>query len=153
MMKTINQTGETALEKKEKLQLISLFDLGDNEQEMLKNWYLLKEQDIKIALKEYPAVDLYQVIDDDLEILEFVIKVLIMLDDRKKKLVKERQAEGIAKARKKGIKLGRRPKEIPHNFDYIFQKVQAKEIGIMKATELLCVDYKTFKKWFENYQQ
>lgn len=134
--------------KSNEYMVISIFDLGVHAKEMLDNWLSFKHQGIKISLQEFPSIDLYQLIDDK-ELMEFVLELFLLLEKKKKKLVKQRQAKGIEEARKKGIRIGRRPKKIPENFEEVYQKVKEREMTIKKATEILKVDYKTYRKWIK----
>lgn len=131
---------------------ISIFDLGINSEEMLQKWKELHTQDIQISLKEFPNVDFYQMIDDK-PLMEIILEFAIITEQNKKLIAKQRQAEGIAKARENGIKLGRREKVIPENFVELYQQVIAKKITMKKATEILEVDYKTYKKWIKQYRE
>lgn len=125
---------------------ISIFDLGKSAEEMLENWLLLKKKGIAVTLSQFPDIDFYVNVDGR-ELMEVILGFFILIEKQKKSIIKEKQAQGIAKARKRGIRLGRRPKEIPENFMELYQSVQNHEISLTKATHLLGVDYKTFKKW------
>lgn len=131
---------------------ISIFDLGINGEEMLQKWKELNTQDMQISLMEFPNVDFYQTIDDK-PLMEIILEFAIVTEQNKKILAKQRQAEGIAKARENGIKLGRKEKVIPENFVELYQQVIAKKITMKKATEILEVDYKTYKKWIKQYRE
>lgn len=125
---------------------ISIFDLGNQASDMLKNWKELKESDIHVSLKEFPDIDFTQMIEDK-QLMELILEFVLLIEINKKVLAKQKQAKGIEEARRKGIKLGRREKEIPENFEEICQRVVTKKMTLKKATEILKVDYKTYRKW------
>lgn len=128
-------------------QMISIFDLGNSGKQMLEAWQEIKKTGSKISFKEFSTVNLYQTIANDKNILDFVLEFLLMIEDKNKEMVKERQALGIAKAKQNGVKLGRKPIAIPKEFGDVYKQVVEKKISIAKATRILNIDYKTFKKW------
>lgn len=152
-MEAIRQQGKVIEVASFSNQTMSIFDLGMNAQDMLEKWKMLKKQGIRVTLKEYPTIDPYQIVNEDKELMEVIFEFIILTEKRKRMLAKERQAEGIAKARKNGIKLGRRAKVIPDNFVEVYERVIARRITMKKATEILDVDYKTFKKWIQQYKK
>lgn len=135
------------------VQMISIFDLGNTGMQMLDAWTELKKQEYKIAFKEFPTLDLYQIIDkeNNMEVMEFIIEFILKIEKRNRELAKERQARGIAEARKKGIQLGRRPIQIPDIFAKVYHQVEEKEITITQAVKILNIDYKTYKKWVNQW--
>lgn len=141
-MEAMRQNKVTSKNKK----TISIFDLGVQASDMLRNWKELNRQDIQISLCEFPGINFYQIVDDT-PLMELILEFVIITEQNKKLLAKKRQAEGIAKARRNGIKLGRRKKDMPKNFEEIHNQVISKKITLKKATEILAVDYKTYKKW------
>lgn len=150
-METIRQ--ETVLPVNvEGCKSISVFELGTTAKDMLKNWKIFRKEGTQVSLKEFPDIDFMQTIHGQ-ELMDIVLHVAMLIEMNKKKLAKERQARGIAEAKRKGIKLGRREKEIPSNFTSIYKKVNTKQMTMKKATELLDVDYKTYKKWVKKYRE
>lgn len=140
---------KTVVKNKE---IISIFNLGVTGEQILHKWKEWNTEGIQVSLKEFPAIDLYQTIDNK-PLMEVILEFAILMETNKKQLAKQRQAEGIAKARENGIKLGRREKEIPVNFTNVYKGVIAKKISIKKATEMLDVDYKTYRKWVKQYKE
>lgn len=58
-----------------------------------------------------------------------------------------KQAEGIAEARRRGVRLGRKPKEVPGEFESVRLKWGRGEISARGAADALNVDPRTFRKW------
>lgn len=132
-------------------EVISIFELGMQASDMLRKWKELNSQDIQVSLKEFPTIDFYQRIEDK-ALMEIILEFAVVTEQNKKRIAKQRQAKGIEEARRKGIKLGRREKKIPENFVEIYEQVIAKKITLKKATAILSVDYKTYKKWVKQYK-
>lgn len=66
--------------------------------------------------------------------------------DQSRQYKRRRQAEGIARARQKGIPLGRKPKEIPREFESIRLRWDRGELSARSAADILGVDAGTFRK-------
>lgn len=60
---------------------------------------------------------------------------------------KQRQKEGIALAKAKGVKFGREPKKIPTEFYLIYPLWESKQISAREAGRRLKVNHSTFLKW------
>lgn len=60
--------------------------------------------------------------------------------------IKQRQAEGIAAAKAKGVKFGRPPRPMPENFYEVHAKWRRKEINLEKAAEMCNLSQSTFYK-------
>lgn len=133
-------------------QALSIFDLGVHPQEILERCQALYQDGIAISLQEFPAIDMNQGVNNK-PLLELILEVAVLIENNRKQIAKQKQAQGIANAREKGIKLGRREKKIPENFVEIYEQVLTKKMTMKKATEILEVDYKTYRKWVRQYKE
>ena len=61
--------------------------------------------------------------------------------------LQQRQAEGIAAAKARGVQFGRHPREKPENYNTVLEQWQEGEITAHRAALFLGVDRKTFLKW------
>ena len=57
---------------------------------------------------------------------DIVLQVLSFVAESERTNIRQRQAEGIAVAKAKGVKYGRPPKPLPHNFHEVYSGVQRK---------------------------
>ena len=62
----------------------------------------------------------------------------------------QRQAEGIAAARLRGVHLGRRPLAIPEEFEEVRTLWEEGMCSATMAARILGVDRHTFMKWVRN---
>ena len=67
--------------------------------------------------------------------------------DQSRQYKKQKQAEGIAEARRKGVRFGRKPREIPQEFESVRLRWDRGEISARRAADSLGVETNTFLKW------
>ena len=119
--------------------------LGRNYEEVLQQWRVLtKEKGIDIVVLDMPLLDTRR--GKDLMgtfLSDIVLQVLSFVAENERANIRQRQAEGIAVAKAKGIRFGRPPKPLPENFQTCYQMwekgeitgtVAAKECGMPLAT-------------------
>ena len=80
-------------------------------------------------------------------IADIVLQLLSYVAQTEREYIRQRQAEGIAAARARGVHLGRKPKHKPDNFTDVFSAWENGEISARTASKKLNVDRKTFSKW------
>ncbi len=82
-----------------------------------------------------------------------LIEVLSTLAETEMLRTKKRQAEGIAAARARGIKLGRPKKVLPPEFFPIYDRWIKKEITAVEAFHTLGISKDTFYRWVRQYKR
>lgn len=120
------------------LYIKSIDRLGRNYAEILAQWrYLTKTRKIDIAVLDMPLLDTR--IGKDLMgtfLSDIVLQVLSFVAENERISIRQRQAEGIAAAKARGIRFGRPPKPLPDSFHAAYQKWKAGKItGIAAAKE------------------
>lgn len=105
----------------------SIDRLGRNYEEIIEQWQLLcKNKGIDIEVIEFPLLNTNQSQDGltGLFISNMTLQVLAYLSQTEREFIKQRQAEGIAIARAKGIRFGAERIETPESFEeaYILWK-------------------------------
>lgn len=127
----------------------SIDRLGRNYEEIQHQWKkLTKEIHVDICVIDMPLLDTR--IGKDLMgafIADLVLQILAFVSERERDSIRQRQAEGIAAAKARGVKFGRRPLEIPHEFNEIKLAWLCGELSARKAADALNVSAKTFLKW------
>lgn len=130
----------------------SIDRLGRDYEEVIRQWGILtKERDVDIVVLDFPLLDTRNKINGltGKFIADMALQILSYVAQIERENIKQRQMEGIRGAKENGVKFGRPLKQIPDNFTKIFRDWLDGEISQNKASQLLGVDRKTFKKWCE----
>lgn len=103
----------------------------------------VKKADIFVI--DFPLLDTRKRPDNDLTgtfIADLVLQILSYVAQTEREFIRQRQAEGIAAAKAKGIKFGRPKKELPPDFDYYAKLYKNGDLSLTAAAEKLGM-YKT----------
>ena len=127
----------------------SIDRLGRNYEEILEQWRLLtKKKCVAIVVLDMPLLDTRQGRDlTGTLIADIVLQLLSYVAQTEREFIRQRQAEGIAAAKERGVHFGRRPKERPKEFEAVFREWEQGLLTARKAGERLGVAHKTFLKW------
>ena len=127
----------------------SIDGLGRNYNEILEQWrYLTKEKRIDIVVLDMPLLDTRK--DKDLIcelIADIVLQLLSYVAQTEREFIRQRQAEGIAAAKARGVRFGRKPLPIPAEFGAVYMQWQNKSLSARKAGQILGVSHITFLNW------
>lgn len=142
--------------KKDDLIYIKSIDrLGRNYEEIQNQWRLLtKEKGVDIVILDMPLLDTRR--GKDLMgtfLADIVLQVLSFVSENERTNIRQRQAEGIAAAKARGIRFGRPPKPLPENFYNTYYRWQQGEITATAAAKECKMPLSTFHyraKGFEN---
>ena len=96
----------------------SIDRFGRNYDEIIQQWGLLtKERDIAIVVLDMPLLDTREGRDLTGKLIaDIVLQVLSYAAQVERENIRQRQAEGIAAAKARGVKFGRRRIELPESF-------------------------------------
>ncbi len=101
------------------LVLKSIDRLGRNYEEILEQWRILtKERRVAVVVLDMPLLDTRR--DRDLTgtlIADIVLQLLSYVAQTEREFIRQRQAEGIAAAKARGVRFGRRPLEPPEELE------------------------------------
>ena len=129
----------------------SLDRLGRNYDEMTHQLDIItKEKEAAIVVIDLPLLDTRNKYGDDLTaklISNLVIQVFSYVAETERNMNHQRTMEGLAAARARGVKLGRKPKDKPKGYESVFAQWQNKSLSARKAAEKLEVSLPTFLKW------
>ena len=133
----------------------SIDRLGRNYEEILEQWRLITKKlraDIKVL--DMPLLDTRQNVDlTGTLIADLVLQLLSYVAQAERESIRQRQAEGIAAARKRGVRFGRPAMILPEAFDETYTKWRSGEITSRKAGELLGTSQTTFLNWVKKLKK
>ena len=140
--------------KKGDILIIKSIDrLGRNYQEILNEWKVItKEKELAIKILDMPLLDTTQ--DKDLigtVIADIVLQLLSFIAENERSSIRQRQAEGIASAQKRGVRFGRPALPFPENMSTIYEAWIKGSLTTSQAMELTHYKYSTFYKKMKTY--
>ena len=143
------------LKKDDLLYIKSIDRLGRNYEEILEQWRVLtKEKGIDIVVLDMPLLDTRR--GKDLMgtfLSDIVLQVLSFVAENERSNIRQRQAEGIAAAKAKGVKFDRPPKPLPENFHNLYQKWKSGKITGTVAAKECGMPLSTFRYRAEKYEK
>ncbi|MCR5655265.1 MAG: recombinase family protein [Lachnospiraceae bacterium] len=134
------------LEPGDLLYLLSIDRLGRNYEDVQIQWrFLTKEKQIDICVIDMPLLDTRT--RKDLMgtfIADLVLQILSFVAQSERENIKRRQAQGIAAAKARGKHLGRPPKVLPGNFEYMVSEWKKGTMDIEEILEICNISKSTF---------
>lgn len=127
----------------------SIDRLGRNYDEILEQWRsITREKRSAIVVLDMPLLDTRQGRDlTGTLIADIVLQLLSYVAQTEREFIRQRQAEGIAAAKARGVHMGRLPMEIPDSFPSVYARWKQGEVSGRGAAQLLGVAQHTFTKW------
>ncbi len=134
------------LDEKSVLFIKSIDRLGRNYSDLNEQWRIItKEKKADIVVIDMPILDTRR--EKNLLgtfISDIVLALLSYVAENERINIKQRQAEGIAAAKARGVKFGRPPLPIPDNFYQMHKEWRAGKITIDEAAKACGMCAKTF---------
>lgn len=126
------------LKRDDLLYIKSIDRLGRNYAEIQEQWRALtKQKGVDIVVLDMPLLDTRR--GKDLMgtfLSDIVLQVLSFVAENERVNIRQRQAEGIAAAKARGVRFGRPPAPLPENFHGVYQRWRAGKItGAAAARE------------------
>lgn len=136
------------LKKGDVLVIKSIDRLGRNYNEILEQWRkITKTKGADIVVLDMPLLDTTK--SKDLLgtlISDLVLQLLSYVSENERVNIRQRQAEGIAAAKAKGIHFGRKQKYNPEELLHIYMKAKHREIKVKDAIATMGVSEKTYRR-------
>ncbi len=131
----------------------SIDRLGRNYDEILEQWGVItKQRKAAIVVLDMPLLDTRQGRDlTGTLIADIVLQLLSYVAQTEREFNHQRQAEGIAAARARGVVLGRRKLEMPEKFYDLAEQWEQGGISSRRAAIKLGVSYQTFLRRAKEY--
>ena len=143
------------LKKDDLLYIKSIDRLGRNYSEILEQWRILtKEKGIDIVVLDMPLLDTRR--GKDLMgtfLSDIVLQMLSFVAENERSNIRQRQAEGIASAKARGVRFGRPPKPLPENFHEIYQQWKNGKTTGLEAAKACGMPMSTFRYRAEIYEK
>ena len=134
------------LRREDLLFVKSIDRLGRNYGEILEQWRLLtKEMGVDICVIDMPLLDTRR--GKDLLgafVSDLVLQVLSFAAENERVNIRQRQAEGIAAARARGVSFGRPVRDLPPGFDAAYLRWRAGELTVSQAAAACGLPRSTF---------
>lgn len=138
------------IKKGDVLFIKSIDRLGRNYEEILDQWHLLtKQKEVDIVVLDMPLLDTRDE-NKDLTgkfIADLVLQILSYVAQSEREFIKQRQAEGIACAKARGVQFGRPTKPLPDEFYEVKELYLAEMISSREAARRCHVAQDTFLRW------
>lgn len=125
----------------------SIDRLGRNYTEILEQWRrLTKELKVDIHVIDMPLLntDLSHESLTGVFISDLVLQILAYVAETERSFIRQRQAEGIAVAKSKGVHFGRLKKELSKEFDVYYELWENGQISMREAAKKLNISHATF---------
>jgi len=142
------------LKRDDLLYIKSIDRLGRNYEEIQNQWRMLtKDKGIDICVIDMPLLDTRR--GKDLVgtfLSDIVLQVLSFVAENERVNIRQRQAEGIAAAKARGVRFGRPPRPLPANYHSAYQRWKAGEITGTAAAAECGMPLSTFRYRAEGYE-
>lgn len=132
------------------LVLKSIDRLGRNYEEILNQWRVItKEKKADIVVLDMPLLDTRHSGKDltGTFVADLVLQILSYVAQTERENTRQRQMEGIAAARRRGVRFGRPRKPMPEAFPAIKEMWENKKIVSREAARELGISQDTFLRW------
>ena len=127
----------------------SIDRLGRNYRDILEQWRIItKEKQVAIVVIDMPLLNTRS--NRDLTgtlIADIVLELLSYVAETERAFIKQRQAEGIAAAKNRGVRFGPLAREKPERFEEMAESWRRGDISAREAGRRLGVPHTTFLKW------
>lgn len=142
------------IRKNDVLYIKSIDRLGRNYKEILEQWRILtKEKEIDIVVLDMPLLDTRR--GKDLMgtfLSDIVLQVLSFVAENERANIRQRQAEGIAAAKRAGVRFGRPTKEPPAQFERLIHQWEKKKIPLSTVLQQCQMSEATFYRRLREYR-
>lgn len=133
----------------------SIDRLGRNYGEILEQWKTItKDKHVDLYVIDMPILDTRR--EKNLLgtfISDLVLTLLSYVAENERANIRQRQAEGIAAAKARGVHFGRTPKPLPENFYEVYQWWKMKKISISQAADECGMPQTTFYERARQYDK
>ncbi len=133
----------------------SIDRLGRNYQEIMEQWRVItKEKKVDIRILDMPLLDTTRTKDLlGTFISDVVLQLLSFVAENERENIRQRQAEGIAAAKARGIRFGKPKISMPDNFPELYHQWEMDYISTEDFAALCHVGRSTLYKRIREYRE
>lgn len=133
----------------------SIDRLGRNYEEIMEQWRLLtKTKGVDICIQDMPLLDTTKTKDLlGTFISDVVLQILSFVAENERENIRQRQVEGIAAAKMRGVQFGKPRIELPAAFPELLKQWEEKEINILEFASKCNVGRSTLYKRIKEYKE
>ena len=128
----------------------SIDRLGRNYNEILEQWRVItKEKEAAIVVLDMPLLDTRS--NRDLTgtlIADIVLQLLSYVAQTEREFIRQRQAEGIAAAKARGVKFGHPLNPLPPDLDTVVTEYMTGAFTSREAAKRLAISQTKFLRWY-----
>ena len=128
----------------------SIDRLGRNYEEILLQWRMItKEKRVDVVVLDMPLLDTRKSGSDltGTFVADLVLQILSYVAQTERENIHQRQMEGIAAAKLRGVKFGRPRKDVPEQFWKLKEDWENEKITSREAVRQLSIAQDTFLRW------
>ncbi len=128
----------------------SIDRLGRNYEEILLQWRMItKEKRVDVVVLDMPLLDTRKSGSDltGTFVADLVLQILSYVAQTERENIHQRQMEGIAAAKLRGVQFGRPRKAVPEQFWKLKEDWENKKIASREAARQLSIAQDTFLRW------
>lgn len=130
----------------------SIDRLGRNYDDIIEQWRIItKRMGCAIVVLDMPLLDTRKQAEGltGAFIADLVLQILSYVAQIERENIKQRQAEGIAAAKARGVRFGRPAIERPESYETIGRRVVHGELSRKEGARVLGVSVTTLEKWLD----
>ncbi len=133
----------------------SIDRLGRNYQEIMEQWRIItKERKADICIQDMPLLDTTKTKDLlGTFISDVVLQLLSFVAENERDNIRQRQAEGIAAAKARGVQFGKPMIPLPENFPELYRQWQAGNISIKEFARFCKMGRSTMYNRIKEYRE
>ncbi len=132
------------------LYILSIDRLGRNYEEILLQWRIItKEKQVDVVVLDMPLLDTRKSGNDltGTFVADLVLQILSYVAQTERENIHQRQKEGIAAAKLRGVKFGRPRKDVPERFWQLKEDWEDQKITSREAAQQHSIAQDTFLRW------
>lgn len=134
----------------------SIDRLGRNYNEILEHWRMItKEKCVDIEVIDMPVLSTNS-IKEGLTgkfVSDLILQILAYVAETERMFIKQRQAEGIAAAKSRGVKFGAERKCVPDDFDIYCKLYEEGKISVRNAAKEMQISPSTFYRRYKEQEK